>query len=289
MITIIIVNHNGRDHTRACLQSLHAVSPKIEYEIILVDNDSADGTVEIIRKEFPEVMVLPQKSNGGFGWANNIGATEAKGEYLLFLNNDTIFTMDILTPLADFLHTHDSIGVVAPMLLNPDGSYQLSYGKFPSIMNELGTKKDTAFIKHIPKDRSPQQVDWVSFAAVMIRKSAFETVQGFDARYFMYFEDADLCYRLKKAGYHSFYYPECILLHEGGGSWSHEVTSKIKIEYRRSQILFYLLHRSWYESFALRVYLILRFIFYTISFRVDRRRQAYSIIKMAIAFHANRT
>jgi len=121
------------------------------HEIILVDNNSTDGTVEMLLAEFPDVTLLPQKSNSGFSKANNIGASKAKGAYLFFLNNDTLFREDILAPLHAFMDTDESIGIVSPMLLDQDGAYQLSYGKNPSIMNELWTRKETATIKVLQK------------------------------------------------------------------------------------------------------------------------------------------
>lgn len=289
MVSIIIVNYNGKEQTSACLQSLRAVSSAIAYEVILVDNYSTDGSVEIIRRDFPDITVLEQKTNVGFGQANNIGAHSARGEYLFFINNDTLFQRDILKPLKEFIETDEYTGAAAPMLLNPDGTYQLSFGYFPSIINELRTKRDTARLKNIPADRSPKRVDWVSFAAVMIRRSAFIKVNGFDERYFMYFEDADLCLRLQKTGYRTFYCPEYALIHRGGGSWSKDVSNTIRKEYRRSQMLFYTSHRSPCETLLLRIYLIFQFMVMYVFTRGGQRRHARSVIKMVISFHANRS
>jgi GT2 family glycosyltransferase len=287
MVSIIIVNYNGREFTRACLQSLFAVPPVDKHEIILVDNCSSDGSVEMIRAEFPGVVLLKQNVNEGFSRANNIGARAARGEYLYFLNNDTLFTQDIISPLKEFMEANKSIGVAAPMLLHPDGTFQLSYGNYPSFINEMRTKRNTAMMKNIPDNRIPKKVDWVSFAAVMIRRSAFENIHGFDERYFMYFEDADFCYRMQKAGYKTYYCAEYSIIHFGGGSWSNTVTNKIKTEYRRSQIIYYQTHRSSCETFALRIFLILRFMLLVVYHVGEDRRRAISIIKLAIFFDAN--
>jgi GT2 family glycosyltransferase len=289
MISIIIVNYNGKDFTVQCLRSLERIRLSVPIETIVVDNASTDGSVEILRYEFPHAILLPQRLNSGFGKANNIGARAAHGEHLFFVNNDTLFQQDIIEPLNIFLDTHKSAGIVAPMLLNSDFTYQLSYGKFPSLMNELRTKRDTALFTNIPKDRSPRQVDWVSFAAVMIRRSAFEKVNGFDERYFMYFEDADLCFRLQNAGYQSFYCAEYSLIHRGGGSRSHGVTNMIKTEYRRSQLLFYASHRSWFELLALRFYLLFRFSYPFLCTRGEEHHRARSVISMALSSYAHRS
>lgn len=288
-VSIIIVNHNGKEQADECLRSFFAHAPDAPFEVIVVDNDSKDGSVELLKTKFPQIRVLAQKENFGFGKANNIGVGESSGEFIFFVNNDTVFKEDIVTPLCQFLKENLSCGVVGPLLLNSDGTYQHSYGKFPSLLNELRTKRDTAWIKNIPKDRSPKQVDWISFAAVMMRRSTFEEVNSFDERYFMYLEDVDLCFRLQNAGYQSFYCSQYSIIHVGRGSRTAENTGNVKIEYRRSQLIFYQLHRSRYETFALRMYLVLRFLFLTISRRFDDRRQAYSVIKMALSFNIHRS
>jgi GT2 family glycosyltransferase len=257
-VSIIIVNFNGKEQTRRCLQSLAAVAAAMPYEVIVVDNHSLDGSVEAIRREFPDVILLAQESNLGFGKANNRGAHEAKGRFLFFVNNDTVFTQNVAATLKEFLESDQSAGAAAPMLKNPDGTFQLSYGKFPSLLNELRTKRDTLRITHARDDRNPRAVEWVSFAAVMIRREAFEKIGGFDERYFMYFEDADVCLRLRNAGYATCYCAGVSLIHEGGGSWSSSAAPVIRLEYRRSQILFYTLHRSRIETALLRCYLFFR-------------------------------
>ena len=124
MNSIIIVNYNGEEFTRSFLESLRVVSPVVEYEIIVVDNCSTDGSNEIIQSEYPEVLPIQQDRNEGFGNANNVGACSVRGEYLFIINNDTLFTQDALTPLSQFLETDKTIGIAAPMLLHQDGSFQ---------------------------------------------------------------------------------------------------------------------------------------------------------------------
>jgi GT2 family glycosyltransferase len=289
MVSIIIVNYNGKEYTRGCLESLRAVSIAVEHEIILVDNCSLDGSKEMVQADYPEVILVPQKVNDGFGRANNAGARVARGEYLFFVNNDTTLKQDSISPLKEFMETQPSIGVAAPMLLNPDGTFQVSYGNYPSILNELRTKRDTALLKNIPENRIPKKVDWVSFAAVMIKRSVFMNVHGFDERYFMYFEDADFCCRAAKVGFTTFYCAEYSIIHSGGGSWSQALTNTIKTEYRRSQIIFYQSHRSLFETMVLRIFLLFRFMHLLFFHSGEDRNRALSIIKLAFSFNANRT
>jgi GT2 family glycosyltransferase len=289
MVSIIIVNYNGRELTRRCLESLRDVSPAVQHEIILVDNCSDDGSSEMIQTNFPDVILVQQKINEGFGRANNAGAAAAKGEYLFLVNNDTIFKQDILSPLKEFMDIHPSAGIAAPMLLNPDGTFQLSYGKYPSILNELRTKRDTALLKTIPEHREPQKVDWVSFAAAIIRRSVFTSIHGFDERYFMYFEDADFCRRAVRAGFVTYYCADYSIIHIGRGSWLETGTNKIKTEYRRSQLVFYQSHSTMLETLILRSFLVTRFLFTAVFQQDEDRRRARSIMKMALFFNENRT
>jgi hypothetical protein len=187
------------------------------------------------------------------------------------------------------METDKTIGIAAPMLLHQDGTFQLSYGNYPSFINELRMKRDATLIREIPRTRSPKQVEWVSFAAVMVRKSAYESIHGFDERYFLYFEDADFCYRMQQNGYKTFYCAEYSLIHTRGGSWSDAVVHGIKIEYRRSQIIFYQSHRSMYESIALRIFLVCRCMVLFLVNSGEYRTRALSTMKLALFYHANRS
>ncbi len=290
MISIIIVNHNGMEHTRACLQSLILHSHLNNCEIILVDNNSTDGSAELIRKEFPQVTILSQQNNYGFGRANNLGASASTGDYLFFVNNDTLFIEDLATPLSRFLQEHPSCGAIGPLLLNADHTYQHSHGYFPSIFNEWKVQQDARRIKTVPTDLSPKAVDWISFAAVMIPRKVFEHISGFDERYFMYFEDADVCKRLKQKGYTTIYYPRYSLIHIGGSSWSENNAGTIRYEYRRSQLLYYSKHHSVWQTLGLRLFLFVKYA--TLMIRGEKksnRAKVFSIIKLATTYHAHRS
>jgi GT2 family glycosyltransferase len=287
-VSIIIINYQGLQHTIQCIESIRTTQSGAQWEIIVVDNGSSDGSVEAIKAKYPAIKVLAQQQNLGFGKANNIGARESTGKYLFFVNNDTIFKEDIVTPLSRFLEENSTYGAVSPLLLNADGSYQHSTGYFPSLKNERRTQKDTNEIKSIPENRIPQEVDWVSFAAVMIPRLAFEQIGGFDERYFMYFEDADVCLRLKKAGWNTVYFPKSALVHLGGASWLPAQTSRIRYEYRRSQLLFYALHRSISEQILVRLYLVCKYVFVALRTSGEDRQGAITIIRLAMTY-ANRS
>jgi GT2 family glycosyltransferase len=280
MVSIVIVNHSGKDRTLACLASLATVRIATPHEVLVVDNDSSDGSVAAVRAAFPEVRVLPQERNRGFGAANNAGAMAANGEYLFLVNNDTLFASDVVTPLRGFLATHAEAGAAGPRLLNPDGSFQRSFGRYPSLWNEWRTKHEAAGAKGDPEGRAPRAVDWLSFAAVMIPRRVFDRVGGFDERYFMYFEDVDMCRRMREAGCRAFYCPEPSLVHIGGASWTARRRVAIWKEYRKSQLLYYGCHRSALERLALRCYLTVKFILVLWLGRGDRREAAASILSL---------
>lgn len=255
-VSIILVNYNGYEFTRNVLRSIAAHSP--QSQVILVDNHSTDKSKELLPSEFPTAKFLFLTENRGFGAANNAGASIATGEYLFFLNNDTMLLEDTSAKLASLLSNHKEVGICGPMLLNEDKSFQLSFGKDPSISGEWKTRSMQQ-TPHLEQAYSVEtNVDWVTGAAFMISKVLFHRIGGFDERYFMYFEDADLCHRVRKEGYNVCYVPTTPLIHYGGKSYS-KGNEKIVIEYRISQLHFYKKHRSKLQQLALRLYLFFKF------------------------------
>lgn len=265
MISVILVTYNNCGTTLACLASLYAHHAGAGFEVILVDNASADDTVHEVRQAFPAVRVLAQSGNFGFGAANNIGARAARGETLLFLNNDTCFTAPLLEELAGVLHAHAGCSAVAPRLVDPDGTFQVSVGFMPSILGERRTKhlQDSCALSDAAALREAQRSDpdWVTAAALMVRADAFRNVGGFDERFFMYFEDVDLCIRLRSQCGAIRYEPSLSLIHIGGGSWKagREEARRIRTTYRRSQLLFYAKHHGLLQNMLLRCFLAAKF------------------------------
>ncbi|MEM7648056.1 MAG: glycosyltransferase family 2 protein, partial [Cyanobacteria bacterium P01_A01_bin.70] len=148
-VSIIIVNYNGLGVIVDCLTSIFGHLPAPAIEVIVVDNDSQDGSPELIAQKFPQVNLLRQSKNGGFGTANNVGARQARGEYLLLLNSDTLVTADILPVLVAKLTSEAHVGIVGPRLLNPDGSFQLS------IAHEIGLWGEWRTLQQVKQYRIP--------------------------------------------------------------------------------------------------------------------------------------
>lgn len=256
--SIIIVNYNGWTNTRACLESLLQWENSSDTEIIVVDNCSSDDSVNKIRTLFPNVIVLPQNENKGFGAANNAGVNVSSGEYLFFLNNDTILTSSVIGHLISEVSNKKDAAVCAPGLRNSDGTFQLSFGEYPDIISEWKAKRvandSTAQRSMEPSDTTPVRKDWVSGAAMMFKRDAFIHAGGFDEEYFMYFEDSDLCKTVTKHGLSVWYAPSVTLIHLGGSSYGKR-DRRIEFEYRKSQQRYYAKHNSAIQRFVLMLFL----------------------------------
>lgn len=263
-VSVIIVNYNRLDLTRQAISSLIRYSPEVE--IIVVDNSSPLDDAGILKDEFPFIKYIGLSKNEGFGYANNRGAESALGKYIFLLNNDAFLMEDTPQILASFCEANPGVGICAPKLIYPDGNFQLSWGRDPSIINEwimrrMHRKFDKLCHDYISKIEKQYDkitsVDWLTGAALMIRKDVYNMVGGFDEKYFMYFEDSDLCKRVRDIGYSILYVPTTKVAHIRNETMK-SYTEKVSIEYRKSQILYYRKHKHFWSRFLLRIYLIIR-------------------------------
>ena len=214
-VSIIIVNYNGKQLLQKCLESLF----KIDYdnfEVILVDNNSSDDTIEFVTKTFPSVIIIKLDSNKGFAEPNNIAAKISKGEYLLFLNNDTIVTKNFVIEMIKEIESDEKIAICQSLLLKPNGNIDSS-GDF---IDELGVVYNSK-----SKINNTRYISSARGASMLIRKDVFEKLGGFDSKFFATFEDVDLCWRSWIAGFKSIIASESIVYHVGG-----QTTKKINDE-----------------------------------------------------------
>lgn len=224
-LSIIIVNYNCDAYLGNCIRSVYQHVQGVSFEIIISDNNSTDNSIQHIRQEFPEVVIIENGKNLGFGAANNAGATVAKGKYLLLLNPDTLLVNN--APLLLYRSAEekgDTMGCCGGNLLDEHMQPANLGGNFPSLFqlfSDIGfrffyrryyTRKVSLLLT---ADTLPQDpyIDCICGADLLIRKSVFEQMQGFDEDYFLYYEDTDLCYRLKEAGYHNHIVPEAKIMH----------------------------------------------------------------------------
>jgi GT2 family glycosyltransferase len=262
-LSIIIVSYNGREHLRKCLQSLAAHGPGGEHEVIVVDNASQDGSAAMAAAEFPQARLLPLAKNVGFAAGANRGIKEAGGEAIVLLNPDSEIKEDVFGPMLAYLRGNPDIGILAPKLLDEDGSLQLSCRRFPTFSVALFNRY-SLLTRLLPRNRFSARylltdwdhsaiaaVDWVSGACLMARRSLFEEIGPLDEGYFMYIEDVDLCQRAHRAGYKVVYFPEAAVTHHIGRS-SHTLPSRSIVERHRSMWHYYkkYLRRGWLLDLA---------------------------------------
>lgn len=226
--SVIIVSHDCRNVLRACLTSLYHHTRGVEWEVLVVDNASRDGTPEMVAAEFPPVRLLRRKDNPGFSAACNQGMREAQGEHLLLLNPDTELRENLLPPLIEYCRGHPEVGVIAPRLVNPDGNLQMSCRRYPTRLTALFNR--TSLLTRLLPDNpfsarylmsdwdhaSIADVEWLSGACMLLTRRAFRVLGGFDERFSLSFEDVDLCRRAHGAGLRVVYYPFVTVMHHIG-------------------------------------------------------------------------
>lgn len=285
MLSIIIINFKQKKFTDACVESLYAVIKSIPFEVILVNN-SPEEDFSDLDKRYPNFQII-NNENTGFSRANNIGAKHAKYEYLLFLNPDTIFITD---PFADLIRAlgKRNYGAVGLKLYNRDNTFQLSFGVFNNFRGEIENKAHEDYFrkKNIEKIleiennyHEIKMVDWVTGAALFMKKKVFDEVRGFDERFFLYYEDADLCRRLQLKKYYNYFYPFSKIIHYKGENVNLNFNSTTYYYSKVSQLLFYKLHNSALNNFALRIYLFVKYFFLSL---LTFKKINFKILKLAL-------
>lgn len=258
VLSIIVVNWNNRRLLEECLDSIRRQPPAGSYETIVVDNASTDGSVTAVRQKYPEVKVVANQQNLGFSKANNLGLKASQGEFILFLNNDAQVKPGSLDLMIDYLKRHPRVGAVGGQLVTVDGRPDLSWGNYPSPWRDLLAALGLA---KISQAKIIRRVDYISGADLLARRQALEAVGGFDERFFLYCEDAELGLSLKKAGWESVFLPAAIFLHHKGQSFSRP-SELVFSESRRGRLLFYRKHygrlRVWSGRLVLSAIILAR-------------------------------
>jgi GT2 family glycosyltransferase len=250
-LSIVIVSWNTRDLLRRCLASARAEIlsfPAMATEIIVVDNASSDGTGSMVKEEFPEAVVLENKKNVGFAAANNQGIRCAHGNLILLLNPDTEFHPGALGTLLRFMDATPRAGAAGACLTNPDGSLQRSAYPMPTLAREFWRlfhldrlRPLTSYTLEALDSSIAHPVDVAQGASLMLRRRALEQVGLLDEDYFMYTEEVDLCFRLKRAGWGVYWLPGAKVLHWGGQS-TRQLRAEMFIRLYESKVLFFRKH-----------------------------------------------
>lgn len=270
LLSIVIVNFETPDYTLECVRSIYKNSPQCTFEVIVIDNGSEDGSLEAIRREAPEVVCIETGANVGFSQANNLGINNARGSYILLLNSDTKILDNSIDKMLEYLMANPNVGAMGPRQLHGNGKLQLSWGSFPTLISEAFRKvlhyrlslNDLKIRDYLEeKYAGSTNVDWVSGSCFMARKESLVEAGLLDGRFFMYFEDIDLCRRIKDAGWKIHYNSDITLIHYGGVSAKKNML-RVLVEYRRSQIYFTKKYYGFFGVLALKSLLLAKYGFY---------------------------
>ena len=258
-LAIVIVSYNTSSDLDNCLQSLHDHPPHATHEIVVVDNASRDGSVEMVQSKWPGVRVIPLKSNVGFAAANNQGIRRTESELVLLLNSDTIVPEGAVDRLIGALRELPGASVVGPKIVDGNGHAELSYGRMMTPLAELRQKRLVRRASPMRLARLTSRtrpVDWVTAACLLTRRRDAEAAGLLDERYFMYCEDVDFCAAVRANGGTVYFTPLAQIVHLRGRSWRANPTATAE-SYRRSQLAFYRKHHPAWAPF-LKLYLGLR-------------------------------
>jgi GT2 family glycosyltransferase len=262
-LSIIIVSWNTKEFLLSCVGSVFESDQGISREVIVVDNGSQDGSGNEVKKMLPWVRLVENERNLGFAKAVNQGLQRASGRYILLLNPDTRIKQGAIERLVSFMDLHSDTGVAGAQLLNSDGSKQNSIANFPSLATELFNKSllRWLFPKRFPgKERNysePVEVNSVIGACMMVRREALDQVGLLDEDYFLFLEETDWCYRMKKAGWKVYHVPEAEVLHFQGKSTETD-KKRARVEYFRSRYHFFKKNRGRGQWLILLAGLLIR-------------------------------
>ncbi len=264
-LSVIIVNWNTRDFLARCLSSITQAVQRMKAEVFVVDNASSDESGKTVKENFTEVMLIENEKNLGFAAANNQALKQSKGRYLLLLNPDTQVREGAIQKLISFMNLRPDVGITGVQLLNSDGSKQNSIANIPSLATELLNKSllEWLFPKRFPGKRrnypEPIEVESVIGACMMVRREALDQVGMLDEDYFLFLEETDWCYRMKKAGWKTYHVPQAEVYHFQGKSAEAE-RKRAKVEYYRSRYHFFKKNFGSGRYFLLSAGLMIRLV-----------------------------
>lgn len=266
-VSVVIISFNTREVLGECLQSLARESGGLRVQIIVVDNGSRDGSIEMVRADFPSVELIVSPENLGFGRANNLAFEQARGRYIVLLNSDAFLTPGSLRRSVEHMDADPRVGLGGGRLIGRDGSSQPSARRFPTLVTDIFVYSGLAdryarsrifgcYNRTWADPMQPAEVDWVPGAYSILRPEAIGPAalgapEPFDPRFFLYFEEVDLCRRIKAAGYSVWYWPDIVVIHIGGESSRQlkslqmsRVGTQLTLWRMRSTLLYYRKHHG---------------------------------------------
>jgi N-acetylglucosaminyl-diphospho-decaprenol L-rhamnosyltransferase len=286
-LTVGIVNYNTKRNLKKCIESILQKPPKCSFRIIIVDNNSKDGSKKFLKHIKQEkVKYILNKKNRGFGAACNQVVKAQNSSYILFLNPDVEIRRNAIDKLINFLKNNEKVGLVTGKLLFPDGSLQLSCRKFPTILRAL-FGRESILRKIFPNNNISKEFlmseldynkiqfpDWVRGAVMLFKTDVFKKIGGFDEKFFLYFEDTDICLRLRKKGYKTAYLPEAVFYHKLAASTKKE---QLKTKIIHNISMFHYIKKNMKYNFIflsfLFIALITRLIFVFIVLSIKETKK----------------
>lgn len=263
-LSIIIVNWNTEKLLKKCLESIFLYADKIDYQLIVIDNNSKDKSRELLSKLKilnDNLEIVLSKTNLGFARAVNVGLKKSKGQYILLLNPDTQIKETTIEASIKFMDEHPHGGIMGGKILNLDGSIQPSVRRFPTFLSQFFILlklhhffKNSSIRKYFSSDfdySKMQEVDQVMGAFFLIRRSVLETVGYFDERFFLWFEEVDFCRRVKNNGWQIFYNPRAEIIHLGGASFSQKIPIKNQWQFNKSLLYYFKKHGNYLVYYLL--------------------------------------
>jgi hypothetical protein len=222
-MSIVMVAWNNKDYLGPCLDSLYDSQLDATFDVVVVDNGSTDGSQQMLREKYPEVLIIQNEGNVGLGKASNQGIQATRGEFVLLFNNDTLVNKAALDGMVNLMRQKPDAGAVGITLLNGDGSFQSGYGGFSNLWEEflIAIQVGERIWPGYPlqgKSQGIQTVGWMSSACLLVRRKTFDQIGLLDESYFIYGDETDLQYRMKQAGWKAYYIPDLNIIHFGGRS-----------------------------------------------------------------------
>lgn len=275
-LTISIVNWNTKNYLKQCLQSIIEKIVDIAYEIIVVDNNSEDGSVDMVQSNFPEIKLIRNNTNFGFAKASNQAYKISSGKYILLLNPDIEIVNSAVQGMIDFMESNPRVGALGPKLITSNGNLDPSCRNIPNFFTDF---VESSFLDILfPKSKffnylkmgnwnhnQIREVEQLKGACILFRREALEKSGFMDEQFFMYYEEVDLCYRIKKTGCKIYFLPRVEVIHHGGGS-AKQIESEAIYQRLKSKIKFFRKHYGNKAKVILKLNLIIRtFLIYTIG------------------------
>jgi len=266
-VSVIIVTWNSALTIQKCLNSILGLKNKWDEDIFVVDNASSDGTVELVAKEFPQIMIFCNKKNLGFSVANNTALKKVAGEYVFLLNPDAQLVGDALAKMAQFMEKNKEVGILGPKLLNADGSIQKEMTPFPGLLDQililLKLHRLPLFKRLVYPNYDydkTQEVEHLMGSALLIRREVFDKVGFFDENFFLWFEETDFEKRAKEAGFKIVYFPKAAVRHIRSASIKKISPLKRQAIWNKSLRYYFKKHKPRWEQVILEPFILLSYL-----------------------------